>query len=156
MTLATHAIVGGAIMKLMPGHPVEGLILAFVSHFVLDAIPHWEYKLKSYDYNEKEPLKSVLRLNKNFLKDFSKMALDGILGLIVSLVLFSSFWGAVFAMLPDFFQFLYLMIRREPLTSYQKFHSWAHTKHETSKFTFAGIFSHVAVIVLVIIIFVLK
>lgn len=156
MILATHAIVGGAIMGLMPNHPVEGLALAFASHFILDAIPHWEYKLKSYDFNEKEPLKSVLHLNKNFLKDLVKLGPDGILGLAVSLIFFHSFWGAIFAMLPDFLQFLYLTIRREPLTSLQKFHSWTHAEHGTNKLTFAGIFSHIAVIALVIIIFMIK
>lgn len=154
MILVTHAIVGGAIMKFMPGHPAVGLILAFASHFVLDAIPHWAYELKSYDFNQKEPLKSILHLNRDFLKDSVKMGMDGILGLVISLALFSSppigGWaglGAVFAMLPDFLQFLYLTVRREPFTSLQKLHSWTHTKHETNKFTFAGIFSQLIIII---------
>ncbi|MCX6731677.1 MAG: hypothetical protein NTX55_01680 [Candidatus Parcubacteria bacterium] len=157
MILTTHAVVGGAIMKLMPHHPVTGLFLAFASHFVLDALPHWNYHLDSYAYNEKEPLKSVLYFNKKFLADLVKIGLDGTFGLILSVIMFrSSFpWvalGAISAMFPDFLQFLYLQTRREPFLSLQRFHLWIHTKHEIKKINFAGIISQIAIIVLAIII----
>jgi len=159
MILATHAVVGGAIMKLLPHHPVAGLFLAFASHFALDAIPHWDYShlLKSYDYNEKEPLKSVIHLNKKFLVDLAKMGLDGILGLIFAIILFSGppvgGWflialGAVGAMLPDFLQFVYLQIRREPFLSLQRLHLWTHSKYKIKKISFAGVISQIAIIIL--------
>jgi len=47
MTLAAHSIVGGATVSLMPTHPVLGLCLAFARHFVLDAMPHWDYPMRS-------------------------------------------------------------------------------------------------------------
>ena len=157
MILATHAVVGGAIMKLMPHHPVAGLFLAFTSHFVLDAIPHWDYPLGSYEYNEKKPLKSIIYFNKKFLGDLAKMGLDGIFGLIFAIILFSGppvgNWflialGAVGAMLPDFLQFLYFQTRREPFIILQKLHIWAHSKYKTKKLSFAGIISQIAIIVL--------
>jgi len=153
MILTTHAVVGGAIMKLMPHHPAIGLFLAFASHFILDAIPHWEYKLSSYDYNKKEPLKSIIHLNKKFLGDLVKMGLDGTFGLIFAIILFSGNWfliglGAIGAMLPDFLQFVYLQIRREPFIALQKFHIWAHSKYEFEKISFAGIIPQIVIIIL--------
>lgn len=40
MTATTHALVGAAIVSKFP-NPL-GLILAFLSHFLLDSIPHWD------------------------------------------------------------------------------------------------------------------
>ena len=45
LTLMTHAIVGAAIVGLVPAHPLLGLSLAFASHFILDALPHWDYPI---------------------------------------------------------------------------------------------------------------
>jgi hypothetical protein len=47
MILSTHAIVGGAVASLLPSHPVLVAVLGFASHFVIDAIPHWDYPLQS-------------------------------------------------------------------------------------------------------------
>lgn len=47
MILSTHAVVGGAIGSLFPSHPILVALLGFTSHFVIDAIPHWDYPLKS-------------------------------------------------------------------------------------------------------------
>lgn len=140
-------------MKLMPHHPVTGLFLAFASHFVLDALPHWDYPLGSYDYNKEDPLKSVIHLNKKFLADLAKMGLDGIFGLILALIMFSPslLWvafGAISAMLPDFLSFLYLQIRREPFITLQRLHLWTHSKYEFEKNSFAGIVSQIVIIIL--------
>lgn len=153
MILTTHAVVGGAIIKFMPHHPAAGLLLAFASHFVLDALPHWDYHLDSYKYNKKYPLKSVIYLNKKFLGDLMKMGLDGTLGLILSIIMFSPSlpWvalGAISAMLPDFLQFVYLQIRREPFIILQRLHIWTHSKHRIEKFSFAGIISQIVIIIL--------
>ena len=47
MILSTHAIVGAAIASFLPSHPTTAFVLGFGSHFVLDAIPHWDYPIKS-------------------------------------------------------------------------------------------------------------
>jgi hypothetical protein len=47
MILVTHGIIGGAVVALLPTHPVIGVTLAFASHFAFDAIPHWDYKIYS-------------------------------------------------------------------------------------------------------------
>jgi hypothetical protein len=45
--LSTHAIVGGAIASLISSHPLLAAVAGFTSHFVIDAIPHWDYRLRS-------------------------------------------------------------------------------------------------------------
>ena len=156
MTLTTHAIVGGAIVKIIPRHPLLGVLLAFFSHFALDAIPHWEYRLDSYDYNEKNPLESKLHLNKKFFFDLIKIGTDGILGLALTVFIFSPppFWialGAASAMLPDFLQFLYLTTRKEPFTSLQRFQHYCHSRKEI-KNIFLGVAFQIVIIILAVII----
>lgn len=41
MTATAHALVGAAIVSVVP-EPVIGLSLAFTSHILLDMIPHWD------------------------------------------------------------------------------------------------------------------
>jgi hypothetical protein len=48
MILSTHAIVGGAIASLFPSHPLLVVAAGFVSHFAIDAIPHWDYPLRRF------------------------------------------------------------------------------------------------------------
>jgi hypothetical protein len=47
MILSTHAIAGAAIASFLPSHPTAAFVLGFASHFVLDAIPHWDYPIRS-------------------------------------------------------------------------------------------------------------
>ena len=41
MTATAHAIVAGAIYQAIP-NPTISIPLAFVSHFIMDAVPHWD------------------------------------------------------------------------------------------------------------------
>jgi len=47
MILSTHAVVGGAIASFIPLHPLLVAVAGFASHFAIDAIPHWDYRLRS-------------------------------------------------------------------------------------------------------------
>jgi hypothetical protein len=47
MILSTHAVVGGAIASLVPSDPILAAAAGFASHFAIDAIPHWDYPLRS-------------------------------------------------------------------------------------------------------------
>jgi hypothetical protein len=51
--LSTHAIVGAAIASFLPSHPTTAFVLGFGSHFVLDAIPHWDCPIRSASVNPK-------------------------------------------------------------------------------------------------------
>ena len=42
MTATAHALVSGAIAAAIP-NPAISLPLAFTSHFVMDAVPHWDF-----------------------------------------------------------------------------------------------------------------
>jgi hypothetical protein len=53
MILTTHAVVGAALATFLPSHPVIAFAVGFASHFVLDAIPHVDYPIKSRSVNPK-------------------------------------------------------------------------------------------------------
>ncbi len=44
MLSTPHILVGGAIVKFIP-NPLISLPLAFLSHFLFDFIPHWDFKI---------------------------------------------------------------------------------------------------------------
>jgi hypothetical protein len=68
-------LVGAAIAASTP-NPLLGMLFAFLSHFVLDRIPHWEYSV--------EPLKQIKKRGAKYcLPIFRRVSLDIILGLIV-------------------------------------------------------------------------
>ncbi len=135
MTLGTHAVVGAAVVVAVSGHPILGAVLAFASHFILDAIPHWDYAILSESAN---PLgNSKFSLNSTFVKDLARIGLDACIGLAIVIFFFyryrfdlldQALIGAVFAMLPDPLQFAYRLFPKEPLVSLQKFHIWIHAK----------------------------
>lgn len=58
MLLTTHTLIGGAIGQAAGNAPL-GFVLAFASHFALDAIPHfdpgiWHKEKKNYDWDARE------------------------------------------------------------------------------------------------------
>jgi len=139
MTLTAHAIVGAGISSafgLMPGGAFGA---GFLSHFLLDRLPHWDYNLKSATIDEANPLNNNLPICREAIGDFAKIGFDFFLGLALALLFFSSngqsYWpsillGALGGMLPDGLQFLYFKFRREPLTLFFRFHAFMHAKTE--------------------------
>ena len=134
MILTNHAITGAALASLVPNEPLIGFSVGFLSHFVLDAIPHWDYKLgsKKEDGNK---MNDDLAINRKFIKDILKIGTDGMTGLLLAYFLFCFYMkvsvfavlcGAIGAMTPDALQFVYMKWRYEPLISLQRFHIWIH------------------------------
>ena len=151
MTLTTHAAVGATVAALFPSYPAVGLIAAFASHFALDAIPHWDYQLRSYRRDPENPLNNDLALNGEFVVDISKIAFDFVLGLALSVSLFPhipilAVIGGFAGMLPDALQFAYFKIRRQPLTWLQKFHYSVHSRHRLSHRPVFGAFLQLLII----------
>ena len=72
MILLVHLLFGAAIGSLVNNIPLA-IILAFLSHYLLDFIPHIEYPIKNI--TEKKWKKS--------LPDFVKVFLDFLLGIIL-------------------------------------------------------------------------
>jgi hypothetical protein len=137
MILSTHAIVGGAIASLMPGHPMFAFVTGVASHFAIDAIPHVDYPL--YSITVSRSANSALTVNWLLLRDFGLITLDAFAGLAIVLWLYASpgaivavLAGALGAMLPDPLQLLQKLYPREPLRSLQRFHVWIHTKRRMS------------------------
>jgi len=58
MLSTQHLLVGAAVVKAVP-NPVISLPLAFLSHFALDSIPHWDGSPKA-PFNKKTALGIIL------------------------------------------------------------------------------------------------
>lgn len=162
MVLTTHAITGAAIASIIPTHPVLGFVLGFGSHFVLDSIPHWDYKLLSSSKDEKNPMNNDMIINKNFVYDLFKIGFDVSLGFILAYLFFGVSMsndflvalsaGAVGGVLPDALQFVYFKFRREPIYTLQKFHVWIHSSISLNKKPLLGISTQALLIILVVLI----
>ena len=139
MTLLTHAIVGASAGKIFGGNIWIGALAAFLSHFLIDVIPHGSYPLNLTANlpDRRNPENNFIVIDKSFFKDLIKMGADFFLGLIFAQL----FWNgpsleidnevllfSLLGTLPDALQFVYYKLRIEPLTSLQKFHLFIHTK----------------------------
>lgn len=76
MTATAHALVGGAIAYSIQ-NPALGITLSFLSHPVLDFIPHWDF---GWGWRKKTKLKL-----------FCEASLDAVLGIFVSYLLFGQY-----------------------------------------------------------------
>jgi hypothetical protein len=144
MILTTHAVVGAALASFVPSHPAAAFVLGFGSHFILDAIPHVDYPIRSRSVNPK--IGAPMSFDGALLQDVVTIGSDGLFGLVAALFLFSSatnFWailmGAVGAMLPDPLQFAFTRWPHEPLRTLQRFHLWAHSKKQIDSVVFGAV-----------------
>lgn len=151
MTLTTHAIVGATVASLVPQYPVLGICAAFMSHFVLDAIPHLDYPITSASINPS--VGAAMKFDKSFFVDFSRIGTDMLLGILVSLFvllptrsLLIVLFGAFAGMLPDPLQFVHAHFRHEPLNSLQHFHEWVHTNYHLENAKLLGVISQLSII----------
>jgi hypothetical protein len=94
MILTTHAVVGAALASFLPSHPTLAFAVGFASHFVLDAIPHLDYPIKSRSVNPR--IGAPMALDRALLQDAVTIGSDGLFGMVAALFLFSSsanFWA---------------------------------------------------------------
>jgi hypothetical protein len=154
MILTTHAAVGAALATFLPSHPTAAFAVGFASHFVLDAIPHVDYPIRSRSVNPK--IGGPMTFDRALVQDVGTIGFDGLFGLAAALFLFSSatsFWailmGAVGAMLPDPLQFAFTRWPHEPLKTLQRFHVWAHSKKRIDSVVF-GVSTQAAFVALVV------
>ena len=159
MTLATHAIVGAAVARLFSLNPILAFFASIASHFLIDAIAHWDYHLKSAKTDLEYPLQSDIFINRDFYFDLGKTAFDAILGAVLSFIIFQPsgyvdiqiiILGIIGGILPDTLQFLYYKFRHEPLISLQKFHIWIHTKQKLESWQIGVFFQFLLVSAIVI------
>lgn len=141
MILTAHLLTGAALVSEIQTVPLA-LVLAFLSHYFLDSIPHQEYSIDNI-------------INKRWKKtffDFTKVFLDISFGVLLICIFRESpllLLGAFLAILPDGFSLLYL-IRPKNLEFHQSFHQKLHFS-ETKKIPlFWKIFSQLIVCILAI------
>jgi hypothetical protein len=158
MTLTTHAIVGAAAARLFPENYITAFVAGFISHFLIDAIPHWDYKLRSIKKDPENPLNNDMVFGFAFILDVVDISLDFFLALTLPFLIFGVdnlsqsiilFAGIAGGLLPDLLQFVYFKWRHEPLISLQKFHGWIHTDNKLTNWK-SGIALQVVLNVLVI------
>lgn len=134
MTLTTHALVGAAAASMFPQQPLVAFAAGFASHFAIDALPHWDYKILSINKETNHTLEADMQIGKYFLLDLVRIGSDAFLGLLVSVAVFS-LWifqvpmfivllGACAGIVPDPLQFLYFKSRLKILEPLQRFHIW--------------------------------
>ena len=133
MILATHAVVGAAIASFIPDHRLGAFLAGIASHFAIDAIPHWDYPLRSMFRGADKG--AALPIDRGLVVDFGFIALDACVGLALALWLFATpstivtiLLGVLGGMLPDPLQFVHRLFPHEPLRSLQRFHAWIHSK----------------------------
>ncbi|UVK48050.1 hypothetical protein BPNPMPFG_007667 (plasmid) [Mesorhizobium sp. AR07] len=157
MILSTHAVVGGAIASLFPSDPILAAVAGFASHFAIDAIPHWDYPLRSISVGKGADNRR-LRLNRDVVIDLFCVGVDACAGLALAIWLFATpasalvvSLGSIAAIMPDPLQFMHSIHQREPLMSLQRFHEWIHSDRKvgwrlgvSSQITFAALVSAVA------------
>ena len=151
MILSTHALVGAAIASFVPSHPAAAFVLGFASHFALDAIPHWDYPIRSASVNPK--ICAPMKFDRALFHDVVTIGSDGFFGLVIALFLFASpatqwvaLLGALGAMLPDALQFLHARLPHEPLRTLQRLHRWAHSERELKDQVLLGVGSQLLLV----------
>lgn len=119
MILTPHILVGAAI-----GYKVHNFwlvaVFSIIVHFILDMIPHKEYEINGVKNG---------KLNSAFVKDFLKVAVDGLIGLLLVVLLTKDFTdlnymavGIISAGLPDFLLLLSYVSRSRVLNIIRRFH----------------------------------
>jgi len=137
MILASHIIVSGILGSRIQNYFLAAII-GLVSHYILDAIPHWDY-LPEFE-TEARTKNNFIR-TKKFWENISKVALDILFGFgaLLIFVIFNQntdiiplIISAIFSILPDAVQLLYWMTEWKIIkwnTKLQEFaHSLAHKK----------------------------
>ena len=153
MTLTTHMAIAAAVAKpFARAHPILGFCAAIASHYLSDAIPHWDYRLRAITDME-ETAKDTWRpdnaraFRRTILGDVRRFALDGFLGATLVLICIKPVSGGqwlwvgaaiIGSCLPDFGQGLYLagFSFLKPL---QRFHDRMHTKIRLGPYPAVGI-----------------
>jgi hypothetical protein len=157
LTLTTHAIVGAAIASVLAANPSLAIAAAFASHFLLDAIPHWDYPIRSDSVNPN--IAAAMKYDRALLADIFTIGSDAMLGMALALLLLARpsdfalvFCGAAAAILPDAFQFAYIRYPREPLITLQRFHLWMHASRNLRGHPILGLSAQIALVLFVLLV----
>ena len=147
MTLATHIAIAAALTKPVAGaHPVLLFTAGLASHYLSDAIPHWDYSMHSIGEKNNGNGRRW-NFSRSSWFDIAKTALDYALGMALVLLVLEPHSSKEFVwiliattggVLPDFLQALYLM-KFKFLKPHQRFHDFMHTKIKLGSYPWIGI-----------------
>ncbi|MEK7541500.1 MAG: hypothetical protein AAB533_01485 [Patescibacteria group bacterium] len=154
MTLTTHIVIAAAVTRsLAQSHPLLGFFTALASHYLADAIPHWDYPMLALPNNTDDEQKlhwgagKARVFRKRLVRDVRTFAADALLGVMIILLIIrpashDQWWwvaGAVIGgVLPDFLQGVYLS-GAAFLRPLQYFHDWCHTNIKLGPYPLIGI-----------------
>lgn len=102
MTGLNHALTG-AVVAIAINRPLLSLPAAFASHFITDALPHWDYKIRGH-----HRLRQVII----GLDMGMSLVLLGLLSYVLELDPRLLFLGGLLAILPDMMWFPYILFSR--------------------------------------------
>jgi len=154
MILVTHAVGGGVAALLFPQNPLLAFTAGFASHFVLDAVPHWHYPVRSVRHS-KNPMDSYWVFDTTFLKDLFFIGLDAASGIGLTLLAthtappdkqLAIVFGAIGGIMPDALQLLYSIFRNSPFKYLQRFHIFIHHSARLDDQYLIGIGSQLAIL----------
>lgn len=124
MTLTTHATIG-AVIGQATGNPILGFTLSFISHFLIDIIPHGDLKLSDNFRVYKRKRKQAVAYT----------TVDAIIAILFILLLFNTkeiistqnfTWGIVGAVLPDLLVGISELTKSKYLMWINKLHFYFH------------------------------
>ncbi len=154
MTLGTHAVVGGLIGAVASQNLAFAASAAFLSHFLLDTIPHWDYKLGSIE-NQGIVLNNDMNTrSRTFLVDLIKIGCDFWIGMGLVILAYYQFPHQVFigaliggfmGLIPDPLQFVYWKSRWKWMVPLQKFHMFMHSENRLKGHPVLGILSQTVI-----------
>ena len=168
MILSSHVVIAAAAVAPFLTHPLTPskaaaiLGIAVLSHYAVDVIPHWDYKLSSVVKISDEDgpgNREFSPRRRLFLEDLGKAALDGSLGVTAAFLMLNlSFawqdlalllWIAFSAVLPDVASMFYIIFPHAPFSWFHKAHI-VHTKYRWKRSPVLGVLSQVVTVVLIV------
>lgn len=150
MTLTTHIIIAAAVARpLAHHHPAFAFLAALASHYVSDAIPHWDYNPFPKKTDEWDPHSGKIDpSDSGFLAGILRIAADACTGSLALFLILQPetlqefiYMATVIVggVLPDFLQGLYGTRRFEYLKLVQRFHDFIHSKIKLGPYPLIGI-----------------
>lgn len=164
MTLTTHIVAGAAGARLFASSPVEGFIIGWLSHYVLDSIVHWDYPLASVGpeiFTVESQGKLSLK-NRAVIGDFIKVIIDVCLGFFLAFTFLDYrtdprylliLAGGLGSVIPDFLQFIFVVWKNRFIGYFQKFHNMLHAKTDINDRPLLGITFQAALIIIILVLF---
>ena len=134
MILASHIIVSGLLGATTQNYFLAA-IFGFVSHYILDVIPHWDSYLSPKFYVKAEAEDGKFIKEKFFWKEAGKIVIDILIGLGLLFIFLKNlsyinitavFISVFFGILPDPLQLFYLMTKWRFIKWNFDFHEFVH------------------------------